>query len=127
MPSHINAHDLNSELLSTLLIGHLTLRSTRTPPGSSSALSLHFGSSAPLVASVQAGPVNSEVFGRPTRDETLASQETGREKTVVGPNRVGGALAINVFLVQRSHPAHARPLSPPEDLGDGTAIRESGR
>jgi hypothetical protein len=36
----------------------LTLRSTRTPPALSSALSLHLASSAPLIASAQAGPVS---------------------------------------------------------------------
>jgi len=36
----------------------LTLRSTRTPPALSSALSLVHASSAPLIASVQVGPVS---------------------------------------------------------------------
>jgi len=36
----------------------LTLRSTRTPPALSSALSLRFASSASFIASVQAGPVS---------------------------------------------------------------------
>ena len=38
--------------------GGLTLRSTRTPPALPSALSQHPTSSAPLIASVQAGPVS---------------------------------------------------------------------
>jgi hypothetical protein len=42
----------------TLLKAHLTLRSTRTPPALPSALSLLPASSAPLMASVQAGPVS---------------------------------------------------------------------
>jgi hypothetical protein len=36
----------------------LTLRSTRTPPALSSALSLRYASSAPFIASAQAGPVS---------------------------------------------------------------------
>ena len=36
----------------------LTLRSTRTPPALPSVLSQHLAISAPLVASVQAGPVS---------------------------------------------------------------------
>ena len=36
----------------------LTLRCTRTPPALRSVLSHHFAFSAPLVASVQAGPVS---------------------------------------------------------------------
>ncbi len=35
----------------------LTLRSSRTPPALPSALSQHFAISAPLIASVQAGPL----------------------------------------------------------------------
>jgi len=37
---------------------HLTPRSSRTPPALSSALSQHFAISAPLIASVQAGPLS---------------------------------------------------------------------
>jgi len=36
----------------------LTLRSTRTPPALPSALSQHLASSAPLIVSMQAGPVS---------------------------------------------------------------------
>jgi hypothetical protein len=45
--------------IDTLLGQHLTSRSTRTLPAMPSVLSQLLASSSPLIASVQAGPVNS--------------------------------------------------------------------